>query len=51
MVKSIVAIEDYRFYQHGALDLKGTLRALVTNQANSERLCRVAPRSPSRWSS
>ena len=35
MVKSIVAIEDYRFYQHGALDLKGTLRALVTNQANS----------------
>ena len=35
MVKSIVAIEDYRFYQHGALDLKGTLRALITNQANS----------------
>src|SRR3954466_5358356 len=35
MVKALVAIEDYRFYQHGALDLKGTLRALVTNQANS----------------
>ena len=34
MVKSIVAIEDYRFYQHGALDLKGTLRALITNQAS-----------------
>jgi membrane peptidoglycan carboxypeptidase len=34
MVKSIVAIEDYRFYQHGALDLKGTLRALITNQSN-----------------
>ena len=34
MVKAIVAIEDYRFYQHGALDLKGTLRAFVTNQAN-----------------
>ena len=33
MVKSIVAIEDYRFYQHGALDLKGTLRAFLTNQA------------------
>lgn len=33
MVKAIVAIEDYRFYQHGALDLKGTLRALITNQA------------------
>ena len=27
------SIEDYRFYQHGALDLKGTLRALVKNQA------------------
>ena len=35
MRKSIVAIEDYRFYQHGALDLKGTLRAFITNQANS----------------
>jgi membrane peptidoglycan carboxypeptidase len=34
MVKSIVSIEDYRFYQHGALDLKGTLRALITNQAS-----------------
>ena len=34
MVKAIVAIEDYRFYQHGALDLRGTLRALVTNQAS-----------------
>src|SRR3954447_18818285 len=35
MRKSIVAIEDYRFYQHGALDLRGTLRAFVTNQANN----------------
>ncbi len=34
MVKAIVAIEDYRFYEHGALDLKGTMRALVTNQAS-----------------
>jgi membrane peptidoglycan carboxypeptidase len=33
MVKAIVSIEDYRFYQHGALDVKGTLRALFTNQA------------------
>jgi membrane peptidoglycan carboxypeptidase len=33
MVKSIVAIEDYRYYQHGALDVKGTLRALITNQS------------------
>ena len=36
MRKSIVAIEDYRFYQHGALDLKGTLRAFITNQASSD---------------
>ncbi|MFN8195450.1 MAG: transglycosylase domain-containing protein [Nocardioidaceae bacterium] len=35
MVKAILAIEDYRFYQHGALDLKGTVRALITNQANN----------------
>ena len=33
MRKAIIAIEDYRFYQHGALDLKGTMRAFVTNQA------------------
>ena len=35
MVKSIIAIEDSRYYEHGALDLRGTLRALVTNQASS----------------
>jgi membrane peptidoglycan carboxypeptidase len=35
MRKAIIAIEDYRFYQHGALDLRGTLRAFVTNQAGS----------------
>ncbi|MGO4258690.1 transglycosylase domain-containing protein [Marmoricola sp. RAF53] len=35
MRQAIVAIEDYRFYQHGAIDLKGTLRAFLTNQANS----------------
>ncbi|MFL6022892.1 MAG: transglycosylase domain-containing protein, partial [Marmoricola sp.] len=34
MRQAIVAIEDYRFYKHGAIDLKGTFRALVTNQAN-----------------
>ena len=34
MRKAIVAIEDYRFYQHGALDLRGTLRAFVTNQTS-----------------
>ncbi|MFG1942546.1 transglycosylase domain-containing protein [Nonomuraea sp. NPDC048826] len=31
MKKAIVAIEDYRFYQHGAIDLEGTIRALATN--------------------
>ncbi|WP_086694321.1 transglycosylase domain-containing protein [Streptomyces recifensis] len=31
MQKSIVAIEDSRFYQHGAIDLKGVLRALNKN--------------------
>jgi membrane peptidoglycan carboxypeptidase len=34
MRKAIVAIEDDRFYEHGALDLKGTLRAFLTNQAD-----------------
>ncbi|HEX4190989.1 MAG TPA: transglycosylase domain-containing protein [Marmoricola sp.] len=34
MRKAIVAIEDYRFYQHGAIDVKGTLRAFVNNKAN-----------------
>ena len=35
MRKAIVSIEDYRFYQHGALDLRGTARAFVTNQAGT----------------
>ena len=34
MVKAMVAIEDYRFYQHGALDVRGTIRALVTNSVS-----------------
>ena len=34
MVEALLAIEDYRFYEHGALDVKGTLRAFVTNQAS-----------------
>ncbi|MGA8846628.1 MAG: transglycosylase domain-containing protein [Nocardioides sp.] len=33
MVKALVSIEDYRFYQHGALDFKGTVRAFFTNAA------------------
>ena len=35
MKRAIIAIEDYRFYQHGALDVKGTLRAFVNNQTSS----------------
>ncbi|MGC5014051.1 transglycosylase domain-containing protein [Streptosporangium sp. DT93] len=31
MRDAIVAIEDARFYEHAGLDVKGTLRALVTN--------------------
>lgn len=31
MQKAIVAIEDSRFYEHGAVDLKGVLRALNAN--------------------
>jgi len=35
MTSAILSIEDYRFYKHGALDLKGTLRAFITNQADN----------------
>ena len=31
MRKAIVAIEDSRFYQHGAIDIRGTVRALVND--------------------
>jgi membrane peptidoglycan carboxypeptidase len=31
MRQAIVAIEDSRYYQHGALDFKGTIRALINN--------------------
>ncbi|WP_149548169.1 transglycosylase domain-containing protein [Streptomyces marokkonensis] len=34
--KAIVAIEDSRFYQHGAVDLKGVLRALNKNARSGE---------------
>ncbi|MFI0354388.1 penicillin-binding protein [Actinomadura sp. 9N407] len=36
MRQAIIDIEDSRFFEHGALDLKGTIRALATN-ANSEQ--------------
>ncbi|MGI5267811.1 transglycosylase domain-containing protein [Nonomuraea sp. CA-218870] len=31
MKTAIIAIEDYRFYEHGAIDIEGTLRALAKN--------------------
>ena len=33
MQTAIIAIEDSRFYQHGAIDARGTVRALLTNLA------------------
>jgi len=36
MRRAIVAIEDSRFYDHGALDAKGTLRAMIRNQTEGE---------------
>ncbi len=32
MGQAIVAIEDHRFYEHGPLDLTGTIRAFLRNQ-------------------
>jgi membrane peptidoglycan carboxypeptidase len=34
MREALLAIEDYRFYEHGALDVKGTIRALINNAAD-----------------
>ncbi|SFF21852.1 transglycosylase domain-containing protein [Blastococcus tunisiensis] len=36
MRQAIVAIEDARFYEHGGVDIQGTLRALVRNLAAGE---------------
>lgn len=36
MRNAIVSIEDDRFFEHGALDVKGTIRALVANQAGGK---------------
>ncbi|MGI8994771.1 MAG: transglycosylase domain-containing protein [Nocardioidaceae bacterium] len=34
LTQAMVAIEDARFYAHGALDVQGTLRAFLVNQAS-----------------
>jgi penicillin-binding protein 1A len=31
LIKAVLATEDRRFYEHGGVDLKGVLRAIVTN--------------------
>jgi len=36
MRNAVLALEDHRFYEHGPLDVQGTLRALVENQAQDE---------------
>ncbi|MGI8985460.1 MAG: transglycosylase domain-containing protein [Nocardioidaceae bacterium] len=34
MQEAILAIEDARFYEHGAIDVRGTLRAFINNAAD-----------------
>ncbi|MRJ75396.1 glycosyl transferase [Aeromicrobium sp. SMF47] len=36
MQDALISIEDNRFFEHGALDLKGTLRALVNNASEGQ---------------
>jgi membrane peptidoglycan carboxypeptidase len=36
MQDALLSIEDSRFYDHGALDMKGTLRALVNNASEGQ---------------
>jgi len=36
MRQAQIAIEDHRFYEHGALDFKGTLRALIRNTTSDD---------------
>ncbi|MBA3232480.1 MAG: penicillin-binding protein [Propionibacteriales bacterium] len=38
MKQAIIAIEDARFFAHGALDVQGTLRALLVNQASDAKI-------------
>jgi membrane peptidoglycan carboxypeptidase len=36
MRQAIVAIEDSRYYKHGALDIRGTLRAIMTDSSGGQ---------------
>jgi membrane peptidoglycan carboxypeptidase len=38
MQHAIVSVEDQRFYQHGGIDVKGTVRALVNNSKGGSGL-------------
>src|SRR3712207_1872561 len=38
MKQAMVAVEDARFYEHGGLDVQGTVRALVKNLAAGDVL-------------
>ena len=36
MQNAIIAIEDERYYDHGAIDIQGTIRALIKNTASDD---------------
>ncbi|MBA4025100.1 MAG: carboxypeptidase/penicillin-binding protein 1A [Gordonia sp.] len=36
MIRAIISVEDRRFLEHDGVDWRGTIRALVTNQASGE---------------
>ena len=36
MRQAVVAIEDSRFYEHGGIDLRGTMRAFINNQSGED---------------
>ena len=44
MLKAIVAIEDDRYWQHGAIDFQGTLRAVVNDAGGQPGSGRVHDR-------
>jgi membrane peptidoglycan carboxypeptidase len=36
MRRAVIAIEDARFYKHGGIDLRGTMRAFINNQTGED---------------
>ncbi len=45
MQEAMLAIEDARFYEHGAIDVRGTIRAFINNAADGA----TQGVSPSSW--